>query len=130
VTVYAEKAKILIVDDSKNIRRLVAVVLGSDNYDIIEANDGEKALTMAVAHVPDIAIIDVSLPKMNGLEVCDRLRKDNITRNITVLILTSETSKEIKDKAIKCSDMLMHKPFDPAELRTAVKGLLSKSRHA
>jgi DNA-binding response OmpR family regulator len=130
VIVYGDKAKVLIVDDSSNIRRLVSVVLGSVNYDIIEASDGEKALSMIMKHGPDIVIMDVSLPKMNGLYVCEVLRNDEKTKNIPILILTSETSNDVKAKAAKCADNLMHKPFEPELLRAEVKSLLARSRQS
>ena len=88
------KKKILIIDDDPVIVKFLASTLQSRNYDVITASDGIIGLEEAKAKRPNLIILDIVMPTMDGYEVCFRLKKDRITKEIPVVMLTSVESKE------------------------------------
>ncbi|OGX07661.1 MAG: hypothetical protein A2Z88_00770 [Omnitrophica WOR_2 bacterium GWA2_47_8] len=119
--------KILVAEDDAPIRRLISVILGKENYGIIEAADGEEALEKVSEEMPDLILLDVMMPKMNGYEVCDRLKKNALTRKIPIIMLTAKREMTDKVHGVKAgADDYMTKPFEPAELRVRVKAFLDK----
>ena len=118
--------KILIVDDSENIRKLVKAILKKvGEYEYIEAADGEEGLKKAAAHKPDLIILDLVIPKIDGIEVCRKLKSNPKTREIPIIILTSETTVEAVEQAKKAgADIFIGKPFEPKDLRVSVKELI------
>jgi len=121
--------KILIADDEAPIQRLLARMLDRAAYEIVAAGDGKKALELATAQVPDLILLDVHMPKMNGWEVLEELRRAPKTRSIPVILLTN--ARAVSDKVGGLglgADDYMTKPFAAAELRARVEGLLR--RHA
>lgn len=123
---YSTKtAKVLIVDDSKNIRRLVRVVLGKEGYAFVEAANGIDALEKASLERPDLIILDIIIPGINGLKLCEEIRKDRRLKNSGIIILTSEATFEARSEAHAAgADAFMIKPFEPADLRAAAKEIL------
>ncbi|MBN2047946.1 MAG: response regulator transcription factor [Anaerolineaceae bacterium] len=120
------QAKILIVDDEKNIVELLKAYLSKEDFQILEAYDGEDALKKARGAQPDIVLLDIMLPGMDGLEVLSHLRKDS---NAYVIMLTAKT-EEI-DKIIGLSvgaDDYVTKPFSPREIVARVKAALRRLR--
>ncbi len=93
--------KILLVEDSRVIRAMVGATLRPYDCTIVEANDGQEGLDLAERHKPDLIILDYSMPEMNGYEMLSRLRKGANTRNIPVIMLTSEASREKVVKVLK-----------------------------
>jgi DNA-binding response OmpR family regulator len=117
--------KVLIVDDSANIRKLITVVLGRDKYVFFEAGDGEKALKLAITERPDLVILDIIIPRIDGIKVCETIKISPETKDMPVIILTSNLSEELKQKALKAgADKYMTKPFEPQNFRYAVSELL------
>ena len=123
------KPKVLIVDDSKNIRKLVGVVLGKDNYETYEAGNGLDALEMVKRYSPDIVILDMIIPAVNGIEVCRKIKANHETRDTSVIFLTSEATDEAREKAHEVgAEIYMTKPFEPRDLRNAVKEVLGAKK--
>ncbi len=119
------RPRILVVDDNKENVDLIKYFLKSHNYQIEKAYDGEEALEMAGKVRPDLILLDVMLPKMNGFDVCKTLKKSTSTSFIPVIMITA--LKELKDKiqALEAgADDFISKPFENVELLTRVKSLL------
>jgi len=117
--------KILIVDDSKENIDLIAYFLKPQNYNILTASDGVEALSVLEGELPDIILLDIMLPKMDGFQVCERIKKNQETRFIPVIMITA--LKELKDKIRSLeagADDFISKPFENVELLTRVKSLL------
>jgi len=121
-----QTAKILVVDDEQNIVDIVSAYLKKEEYQVFTANDGETALAKARKHQPDLVILDIMLPKMDGLEVLTNLRRES---DAYVIMLTAKT-EEI-DKVIGLSvgaDDYVTKPFSPRELVARVRAALRRIR--
>jgi CheY-like chemotaxis protein len=123
-----EARTILTADDNLQIRMLVKAALRSLGHELIEAVDGEDAIEKAVAHTPDLVLLDVTMPKLDGWEVLYFLRQRPETANIPVMMLTTAAQKiDLEHGAsLGCSDYLT-KPFAPADLRAHVERILSAS---
>jgi CheY-like chemotaxis protein len=121
----AENKKVLIVDDSKNIRKLITVVLRKEGYEFVEAKNGIEALEKVKIARPDLVILDIIIPGIDGLKVCEEIRKDPKSKDTAIIILTSESTYEAREKAHEAgADIFMMKPFEPQDLRTAAKEAL------
>lgn len=121
--------KILIVDDDVQTLRLVGLMLERQGYKIIAANNGEQALHMAHTENPDVIILDVMMPEMDGYEVTRRLRKDPETTNIPILMFTARTQMDDKINGYESGvDDYLTKPIHPAELTAHLRALLSRSK--
>ena len=120
---------ILIADDDEDIVRFVEVNLKLEGFDVVIANDGEQALQHAYDRLPDLVLLDVMMPKVDGFEVCQRLRGDTRTKNISVIMLTAKSLSADKVVGLTAgADDYMIKPFDPIELVARVKSALRRSR--
>lgn len=122
------KQKVLIVDDEDNIRMLVRFNLEKAGYEVFEAEDGRKAIEMAINLAPDIIILDLMLPGIDGLEVCRNLKRNPRTAAIPIIMLTAK-SDEI-DRVIGLelgADDYMTKPFSQRELVARIKAVLRRS---
>lgn len=117
--------KVLTVDDSRMIRTLVRKYLAPFNLDILEAENGEQGLEMAREHQPDLVILDVNMPVMDGPEMLRRLRAEPGTRAVKVLMLTAESSEKLVLEVIKMgiSDYIV-KPFEEELLVKKVAKIL------
>jgi diguanylate cyclase (GGDEF)-like protein len=119
------KNKILVVDDVPVNVQLLTTYLTSVGYHVITARDGQEALTKVSASQPDLILLDVMMPKLNGFEVCERIKKDPVTRIIPVIMVTALNEIEDKIKATEAgADDFISKPFNKLELLTRVKSLL------
>jgi DNA-binding response OmpR family regulator len=125
-----KEIKVLIVDDSKNIRKLISVVLGKYGYTFIEAANGIDALEKVDIERPDLVVLDIIIPGVNGLKVCEDIRKNPATKDTGIIILTSEATYEAREQAHKAgADVFMIKPFEPNDLRAAAKEVLERRKH-
>ena len=109
--------KILIVDDEKDIVETLSFILKAKGYECICAYDGEEGLNLAKTQNPDIVILDVMMPKINGYKICRLLKFDNRYKNIPIIMVTARSQQE--DKAIgeeTGADEYITKPFEFAEL--------------
>jgi len=119
------KNKILVVDDVAVNVQLLTTYLTSVGYDVFTARDGQEALDKVSETQPDLILLDVMMPKLNGFEVCDRLKSDPTTKIIPVIMVTALNEIEDKIKATEAgADDFVSKPFNKLELLTRVKSLL------
>jgi two-component system alkaline phosphatase synthesis response regulator PhoP/two-component system response regulator ResD len=119
---------ILVVDDEKNIVQLARLYLGNDGFKVEEAYDGKQALEKARAVNPDLIVLDVMMPEMDGLSVCKELRKSS---SVPVIILTARDDDVDKIVGLEIgADDYMTKPFNPRELVARVKAVLRRSQGA
>ena len=117
--------KLLIADDEPGIRRLVRLTLQSDRYEIVEAADGEEALAQARKHRPDLILLDVTMPKRSGLDVCRILKDDPATADISIIMLTARAQdSDIREGEDAGSDGYFMKPFSPVALMRRVDEVL------
>lgn len=120
--------KILIVDDDIDSLKLIGLMLQRQGYEISAANAGSQALTKAVSEAPDLIILDVMMPDMDGYEVCRRLRADPQTQHIPIIMFTAKTLVDDKVAGFEAgADDYLTKPTHPAELASRVKAILARS---
>lgn len=120
---------ILIADDDEDIVRFVEVNLRLEGFEVVTAFDGEQALHNAYDIHPDLILLDVMMPKVDGFEVCQRLRSDGRTKNISIIMLTAKSLSADKVVGLTAgADDYMIKPFDPIELVARVKSALRRSK--
>jgi len=121
-----DQPRILIVDDDPMIRRLLQVNFRLEGFDVDVAGRGEEALELASAVRPDIVVLDVSMPDMDGWEVMGRLRDNPETASVPVVFLTARTGQREQEKAQQLgADGYLVKPFDPGELVQVVQRTLA-----
>jgi diguanylate cyclase (GGDEF)-like protein len=120
---------ILVVDDDPDIARFVEVNLRSAGYDVSVAGDGEEALERASELRPDLVLLDVMMPRLDGFEVAQRLRKNPQTANTSIIMLTAKALSSDKVTGLQSgADDYIIKPFDPIELLARVKGTLRRAK--
>ena len=120
---------ILVVDDDPDIARFVEVNLRSAGYDVAVAADGEEALEKASELRPDLVLLDVMMPRIDGFEVAQRLRKNPQTANTSIIMLTAKALSADKVTGLQSgADDYIIKPFDPIELLARVKGTLRRAK--
>lgn len=122
----AAPSKILLVDDETNLRRLVGSYLRAEGYEVAEASDGEQAVETVRKRSPDLVILDIRMPGMDGIETLREIRSFS---DVYVIMLTART--EEADKVIGLSvgaDDYLGKPFSPRELVARVKAVLRRDR--
>ncbi len=118
-------SRILIVEDSAVIRRLIEVCLRAADLEIITRDDGKSGLSAVSSEVPDLVVLDIGLPGMDGWEVLDRIRNDNSTESIPVVVLTAHAEEESRRRANEGgADAFVTKPFQPNDFRSTVLSLL------
>ena len=121
--------RILIADDEPDIRLVLRTRLELDGFTVLEASDGAEAVRMAQDEKPDLIVLDVMMPEMDGVEVCNRLRASFDTRNIPVIMLTARAGRDDKMSGLtKGANDYITKPFDLQELSQRVRNTLDWSR--
>jgi DNA-binding response OmpR family regulator len=119
---------VLIVEDNSDMRAYMQDCLAQD-YRIIEAVDGEDGLQTATDKIPDLIISDVMMPKMDGFQLCQRLKSDERTSHIPIILLTARATAESKIKGLELgADDYILKPFDRTELQVRAKNLIEQRR--
>jgi putative two-component system response regulator len=122
-------AKVLIVDDHAFSRMNAADLLSLEGYEISESDNSLAALDRAIADRPDLILLDVMMPQMDGFEVCRQLKQDRRTQQIPVILITVAEDRQLRLKWKEVgADELMLKPLDPLELSTRVKSLIQGKR--
>ena len=121
----APPARILVVDDLKENRDILADLLEPEGYLVVTAKDGQEALDEALAHPPDLILMDVSMPRMTGFEACRRLKADERTHLVPLVLVTGLVAREdrIQGIAAGCDDFLT-KPVDAEQLMARTRSLL------
>jgi DNA-binding response OmpR family regulator len=118
--------KILIVEDNPDIRNILSMRITINGYQVITAENGQEALDKAKSEKPDLLILDLMLPKINGFEVCRMLKFDDNYKQIPIIILSALDQQQDREKATKSgADAYFIKPFDLELLLTKIKNLLS-----
>lgn len=121
--------KILIVDDDVDTLRMVGLMLQREGYDIVAASSGQQAIVLAQTELPDLVLLDVMMPDLDGVEVTRRLRAADSTRDIPIIIFTAKTQVDDKILGFEAgADDYLTKPTQPRELFAHVKAVLSRSR--
>lgn len=116
------KIRVLVADDDKNIIKIIRYSIDSDQFEVLEAANGKEALGMVFARSPDILILDVMMPGMDGYMVCKELKEHESTKNLPIIILSAKVSVDDKIKAMELGiDDYMIKPFDPRELEARIR---------
>ncbi len=120
--------KILIVDDDIDSLKLIGLMLQRNGYEIIVANAGNQAIAKAQHDQPDLIILDVMMPDMNGYEVCRRLRAQDLTKNIPIIMFTAKTLIDDKVAGFEAgADDYLTKPTHPTELAARVRAILQRN---
>lgn len=120
-------AKVLVVEDDPAARRLISFALEQDGYEVLTASNGLEGLTKAQTERPEILVLDVMLPGLDGFEVCRRLRADTETSSVLILMLSAKAQESDKTTGLKMgADDYLAKPADPLEVAARVKTLLQQ----
>jgi DNA-binding response OmpR family regulator len=118
---------VLVADDEEDIRALVAFRLKRAGYEVITAADGEEALLLATTRLPDLAVLDMMMPKATGLEVTRSIREQATTKHIPVILLTARAQEADVARGFEAgADDYVKKPFSPQDLQTRVQALLDR----
>ena len=127
-------SRILVVDDEEDLLELVRFNLARDGYDVLGVVNGEEALKAVRREPPDLVVLDLMLPGLDGLEVCRRLKADPRTREIPIVMLTAKSEeRDVVSGLERGADDYITKPFSPRVLSARVKALLRRresERHA
>lgn len=123
------KKRVLIIEDTDDNRRILRDLLGSAGFDLIEAVDGVEGLAAATRCRPDIILLDIQLPLMDGYEVARRLKADPELRDIPIVAVTSYALSGDEEKALNVGcDAYIAKPFSPRRVLATVQGLVPRER--
>ncbi len=119
------KGKILVVDDEVNITQILEFSIGSEGYQVITASNGEEAIDVAKREQPNLIILDIMMPKIDGYEACRRIKANPLTKNIPVILLTAK-GRDIDKRLgyeVGATDYII-KPFSPTQLIDRIQELL------
>ena len=121
------REKILIVEDEKDIIKMLEYNLKKEGFKVIDARDGEDALDLALREYPDLILLDLMLPGIDGLEVCKALKKEAKTATIPIIMLTAKGQESDKVVGLELgADDYITKPFSPRELIARIKAVLRR----
>ena len=124
----AQKGTILVIDDEPDLLELVEFNLKKDGYETIVAKNGQAGLEIAQKHLPDLIVLDLMMPGIDGLEVCRQLRADSRTRQIPMIMLTAKSGEADRIVGLELgADDYVTKPFSPRELVARVRALLRRA---
>ena len=120
---------ILVVDDNEMNLMLIAKILELDGYKVMLASNGMKAIQSVVQHMPDLAVLDVMMPDMNGYELCRKLRQPPIKATVPIVLLTAMASDTEKKQALEAgANEIWSKPFDMELFRRRMADLLNTAQ--
>jgi DNA-binding response OmpR family regulator len=123
------KLKILVIDDEKVISDTVTLILQSRNYEVITASNGAEGITMAKSEHPDLILLDVMMPVMNGHDACAKLKEDKSTKKIPILMLTGQAERDAVTKAhLTGANDYVLKPFTMATLLAKINQQFEQSQ--
>lgn len=122
-----DRPVVLAADDDEDILELVAFRLERSGYTVLRARDGEQALELARREKPDLAVLDVMMPKLDGFELTRRLRAEEATSRMPIILLTTRAQDTDVDRGFHSgADDYLRKPFSPQELSTRVQAILGR----
>lgn len=117
--------KILIAEDERDIRELITFTLRYNGYDVVSARDGEEALELALKEYPDLVLLDIRMPRMNGYEVCRVIKESEATNHIPVVFISAKGQEsEVQEGLDAGATDYILKPFSPDQLVARVKELI------
>lgn len=123
-----KRPRILIVDDEPDIRDILKITLAEEDYEVVEAGDGQDGLKKVQSENPDLVILDYKMPLLDGREVCKRLKKDILLRHLPVIMLTGKGDLMDKVEGIEAgADDYIVKPFEPQELLARIKMIIRRT---
>ena len=118
---------VLVVDDDPDIRELVAFKVEQMGHSVATENDGEAGLAAALANVPDLILLDVMMPKLTGIEVCQKLRDDPLTVDVPIILITAKAQEADVERGFAAgADDYIVKPFSPRELASRVEAVFAR----
>jgi DNA-binding response OmpR family regulator len=122
-----ERPVIVVADDDPDILDLVSFRLERSGYEVVRATDGEEALRVVTERLPDLAVLDVMMPKLTGYQVIERIRQEPETERIPVILLTARAQEADVERGFDAgADDYIRKPFSPQELRARVQAILGR----
>ena len=122
------KLRILLVDDEPSIVKMVGKRLEIEGFEVLVAVDGQEALAKAKAEQPDLIVLDLMLPKLNGYEVCTMLKQDTRYQKIPIVLFTAKAQEKDEKLGMECgADAYVRKPFRAQELLEKIRALLEAS---
>jgi len=123
-----DRKRILVVDDEIYIVHILEFSLTMEGYTVLTASDGEEALKMIEQERPDLVVLDIMMPKLDGYEVCRRLRQDEQFGNLPVILLSAKGRPVDRDAGLQAgADDYIAKPFSPRRLLEKIRELLERS---
>jgi DNA-binding response OmpR family regulator len=126
-----DKARVLVVDDDQITRMLVKLLLEKEGYDVIEGENGRHAVELAHREHPDLLIIDLHMPEMDGYHAIEHIRRDMALATLPVMVLTAENGPGVEHRVLEMgADDYAHKPFDPAALISRVRAVFRRIERA
>ena len=121
------KKKILLVDDAETILLMEKMFLGKGSYDYVTARDGEQAIELAESELPDLILLDIVMPKLNGFEACLRLRSSSVTSSIPIIMVTTRGEGTNVERGFESGATdYIKKPIDGLELLSKVRSYLGE----
>jgi DNA-binding response OmpR family regulator len=122
-----ERPLVLVADDEPDILDLITFRLERAGYEVLRARDGEEALQLATERHPDLAVLDVTMPKLSGYDVTQQLRMEDSTREMLVILLTARVQDADVARGLESgADDYLKKPFSPQELHARVQAILAR----
>jgi DNA-binding response OmpR family regulator len=116
---------VLLAEDDEDVRALAELVLRREGFEVAAVSDGESALAAAAERTPAVAVLDVSMPRLDGLETARRLRERAETRTVPIMLLTARVTEADRERGREAGvDAQLDKPFSPAVLAARVRELL------
>jgi DNA-binding response OmpR family regulator len=121
------RGKVLVVDDEEYIQHILNFSFGAEGYEVITAADGAEAIQKAISEKPDVIVLDIMMPKMDGYQACKKLKSDPQTKSIPVILLTAkgrDVDRQLGSEA--GADDYVVKPFSPGRLIERVEGMIKR----
>lgn len=121
------KQTILVVDDEKDLLDLIEYNLRKEGFNVLKAENGEEGIAMAKEHSPDLVLLDIMMPKMDGLQAVEEMRKDNELKKIPIILLTARSDEKTEVEGLnKGSDDYITKPISTTKLISRIKAVLRR----
>jgi len=126
-----DEKTVMVVDDSVTVRKVTGRFLEREGYRVLTAKDGAEALIMLQDHIPDVMLLDIEMPRMDGFEVATNIRTSSRLKHIPIIMITSRTGDKHRERAFNIGvDKYMGKPYQEEKLLTGIRELLAKARDA
>ena len=122
-----EKKKILFIEDEPDQVTIVCMRLEKSGFSVLSANAGDEGLKLAIKEKPDLILLDIIMPGMDGFEICRKLRSNPVTKKIPIIATTAAGTEDLEHQCITAgADACVRKPYDSADLLVKIRRLLGK----